>query len=256
MNLKNFIRQIERIAPPELAEEWDRTGLLIEPPTIGELKTILLTVDLTEAVAREAVDARADLILSYHPLFFGGIERLDASNAQARSAMRLIQNNIAVYSPHTALDAAPGGVNDWLAEQLGPSTIRRAESGGARVVELADAIDLSSLAQRLQRELPAPHAAIARAGDAPVRTIALCAGAGASALKELETDCWLTGEMKHHDVLAAGERGISVLLCGHTETERGYLAVLRQRLLDELDQPLEIKLAQTDCAPLAHLQMN
>jgi len=134
MTLNTFIDCLEQIAPPDLAEEWDNPGLLIEPLKQQDIRKALLTVDLTEAVAREAIQKQTDIIVTYHPIFFGGIHRLAPSNPQSRSAMRLVQKNIAVYSPHTALDAAPGGVNDWLADALGEGALSRAESSSALIV--------------------------------------------------------------------------------------------------------------------------
>jgi len=250
MKLKTFIDCLEEIAPLELAEDWDNPGLLIEPLKSREINKVLLTVDLTDAVAREAIKWKADLIVTYHPLFFGGFQRLDKSTPQARSAMRLIQKDMAVYSPHTALDAAPGGVNDWLADALGDGDLYCSESGGARIVELAAPVKLPTLGKRVKESLRLRHIKTATANDKPIRTVALCAGAGISALRDIQADCFLTGEMKHHDVLGAVERGTSVILCGHTETERGYLKILRHRLLSETEKTVDVLIAKEDAAPL------
>ncbi|MCK5844264.1 MAG: Nif3-like dinuclear metal center hexameric protein [Victivallales bacterium] len=250
MKLKTFIQYLEEIAPPELAEEWDNTGLLIEPLKGRDIQKVLLTIDLTEAVAREAVQKRVDAIVTYHPLFFGGFQRLEKSNPQARAAMRLIQENIAVYSPHTALDAAPGGVNDWLADALGDGDLFCAETGGARIVELASPVKLPTLGNRVKDKLRLKMIKLAKANDKPIKTIAVCAGAGIEALRGIKADGYLTGEMKHHDVLGAKEKGISVILCGHTETERGYLKILRRRLLTETEQSVDILISKADATPL------
>lgn len=250
MKLKTFIQTLEEIAPPELAEEWDNTGLLIEPLKTRDIQTVLLAIDLTEAVAREAVQKKADLIVAYHPLFFGGFQALEKSNPQARTAMRLIQNDIAVYSPHTALDAAPGGVNDWLADALGDGDLYCAETGGARIVELASPVKLPTLGKRIKDNLNLKHLKTAKASDQTIKTVALCAGAGIEALRSIKADCYLTGEMKHHDVLSAVENGTSVILCGHTETERGYLKILRRLLLAETEKSVEVLVSKTDAAPL------
>lgn len=250
MKLKTFIDCLEEIAPPELAEEWDNPGLLIEPLKSRDIQKVLLTVDLTEAVAREAIQLKADIIVTYHPLFFGGIQRLDQSNPQARSAMRLIQKEIAVYSPHTALDAAPGGVNDWLADTLGDGDLYCSETGGARIVELSAPVKLPTLAKRIKDKLRLSHLKTAKANDRTIKTIAVCAGAGIEALRAIQADCYLTGEMKHHDVLAAVETGTSVILCGHTESERGYLKILRRLLLAETEKTVEVLISKADTAPL------
>ena len=250
MKLKTFIQTLEEIAPLDLAEEWDNTGLLIEPLKARDIQKVLLTIDLTEAVAREAIRLKADAIVTYHPLFFGGFQRLEKSNPQARTAMRLIQKDIAVYSPHTALDAAPGGVNDWLADALGDGDLFCAETGGARIVELAAPVKLPTLGKRIKTNLRLQHVKTAKANDRSIKTIAVCAGAGMEALRSIRADCLLTGEMKHHDVLGAVENGTSVILCGHTETERGYLKILRRRLLAETESGIDVLISKADTAPL------
>jgi dinuclear metal center YbgI/SA1388 family protein len=249
MKLKNFIRILEDIAPLELAEEWDNPGLLIEPLKNRNIEKVLLTVDLTEDVAREAVQKKAGAVVTYHPLFFGGVHCLDKSNPQARSAMRLIQNNIAVYSPHTALDAAPGGVNDWLAG-LFDGTV--SVCGLVRVVKLNRPISFPMFGKTVRQQLKLKHVQIAPAGKT-IRTVALCAGAGISALKEIKADCWLTGEMKHHDVLAAVQNGTGVILCGHTETERGFLPMFGKRLRRACGPEVQVVISKSDRAPLKAL---
>jgi len=250
MKLKTLIQALEEIAPPDLAEEWDNTGLLIEPLKTRDIQTVLLTIDLTEAVAREAIQKKAELIVAYHPLFFGGFQTLEKSNPQARTAMRLIQKKIAVYSPHTALDAAPGGVNDWLADALGDGDLYYSETGGTRIIELSNPVKLPTLGKRIKDALKLKHIKTAQANDRPLKTIAVCAGAGIEALRGIKADCYLTGEMKHHDLLGVKEKEISVILCGHTETERGYLKILRKRLLSETEQTVNVLVAKADTSPL------
>lgn len=250
MKLKTFINCLEEIAPPELAEEWDNTGLLIEPLKARDIQKVLLTIDLTEAVAREAIKLKADAVVAYHPLFFGGFQCLEKTNPQARTAMRLIQKDIAVYSPHTALDAAPGGVNDWLADALGDGDLYCTDEGGARIVELASPVKLPTLGKRIKDKLRLGHLKTAKASDKSIKTVALCAGAGIGALRNIQADCYLTGEMKHHDVLGAIETGTSVILCGHTETERGYLRILRRLILAETEKAVDVLISKEDAAPL------
>ena len=94
------------------------------------------------------------------------------------------------------------------------------------------------------------HIKTATASNKAIKTIAVCAGAGTEALRGIKADCWLTGEMKHHDVLGAKETGTSVILCGHTETERGYLKILRRLLMAETEKTVEVLISKADAAPL------
>ena len=88
-----------------------------------------------------------------------------------------------------------------------------------------------------------------------VRTVALCAGSGGSVFKSLsmDVDVLFTGELSHHEVLAAVEQGKYVILCGHSNTERGYLQTLRQKLQQEVaveHEALEVVISEQDKDPL------
>ncbi|KAL9062959.1 MAG: hypothetical protein Q9157_008515, partial [Trypethelium eluteriae] len=80
------------------------------------MNSILLTVDLTKAVVDEAIERQDSVIVAYHPIIFRGLKSLTLANSQQQSLLRLAAEGISVYCPHTAIDAAPGGLGDWLAD--------------------------------------------------------------------------------------------------------------------------------------------
>jgi len=116
MKLQQIIEAVEAIAPLKLAQSWDNVGFLVGDPT-RDIRRILITIDTTKAVAAEAKRFKADLILAYHPVIWDGLKRITADGATA-PIYELIQANIGVFSIHTALDAAAGGINDALADIL------------------------------------------------------------------------------------------------------------------------------------------
>lgn len=110
---------MDQIAPPALAQSWDNVGLLVGDRSAA-CKRVLLCIDLTPAVLREAVASRCEMIVSYHPPLFKPVKRLLADSEGTESIVhQAIARGIAIYSPHTALDAAEGGVNDVLAGLCG-----------------------------------------------------------------------------------------------------------------------------------------
>ncbi len=119
-SLDTLVRALGAIAPLSLAEEWDRVGLLVAGDG-REIRRVLLTIDITPAVLAEARATGADLIVGYHPLLFKPLERLDGATWQGRVAIDAVRAGIAIYSPHTALDAVAGGINDWLVEVVDPA---------------------------------------------------------------------------------------------------------------------------------------
>ncbi len=257
MKLQSVIQALEQIAPLDYAEEWDNVGLLIHPLRSRNVKKILLTIDLTEAVADEAITSKTDLIMTYHPILFNPISRLDSSHAYDRTVMKLIQQNMAVYSPHTALDAVMGGVNDWLADGVGEGDvsvlhpIKNSDAGQGRLVKLNRPVHLKTLTQRIKKYIGLKTVRIARAeNETAIHTVALCAGAGAGAFDGVQADCYLTGEMSHHHILAATQRGANVILCEHTNTERGYLPVFSKILRKALGNEVDIFVSELDSDPI------
>ncbi len=117
MKIKDIAQAVETIAPLGLAQDWDNVGLLIGDPA-KNIKKILITIDTTLAVVEEAKAQKADLILSYHPVIWDGLKRITADGPDA-NVYELIRAGISVFSIHTALDVASGGVNDALATILG-----------------------------------------------------------------------------------------------------------------------------------------
>ena len=133
MKINDVIAEVEKIAPPGLALDWDNVGLLVGDGGRG-VKNILMTIDVTGAVVAEAKKNKAELILSYHPVIWDGLKTVAAERAGA-IVYKLVRSNIAAYSMHTSVDIALGGVNDALAEMVG---IVDAEPIGDYVVNPAD----------------------------------------------------------------------------------------------------------------------
>lgn len=117
--VSQIVDVLERIAPPELAQEWDNVGLVAGDPH-ARCQGVLLCIDLTQTVLSEAISAGVGLIAAYHPPIFKPILRLraDAKGPEA-AVFAAVRKGLAVYCMHTALDAADGGTNDVLAALCG-----------------------------------------------------------------------------------------------------------------------------------------
>jgi dinuclear metal center YbgI/SA1388 family protein len=117
MKIKEIAAAIEKIADPKLAQDWDNVGLLIGDAQ-RNVKNILLAIDVTAEVVAEAKRLKTDLIISYHPVIWDGLKQIRADGATG-AVYNLIKAGIGVFSIHTALDVAIGGINDGLAEIVG-----------------------------------------------------------------------------------------------------------------------------------------
>ncbi|MFH0945440.1 MAG: Nif3-like dinuclear metal center hexameric protein, partial [Planctomycetota bacterium] len=220
----------------------------------------------------EAARGKADLVVAYHPPLFHPLKRLTQREPAERVLLAAISAGIAIYSPHTAVDAAPGGVNDWLADGLGAGLKRSLVLPRAPVVPAEDSADLqpvigqgrelilkqpvslATLVKRIKRHLRLARVRVAAAArhtlGEPIKTVALCAGAGGSVIGSSGADLLLTGEMGHHQVLAEVAASSSVVLCDHTNTERGYLPVLARRLEQGLSGEVNVAVSLVDADPL------
>ncbi|MEA3363855.1 MAG: Nif3-like dinuclear metal center hexameric protein [Thermodesulfobacteriota bacterium] len=117
-HVSDVIGLLNRLCPPDLAEEWDNVGLQVGNPA-AEIDKILVCLDAEEIAIQEAIRQSAQLIISHHPLIFRPIKRLSPTDMTGRVLFQAIKHDISVVSAHTNLDRAADGLNDWLADRLG-----------------------------------------------------------------------------------------------------------------------------------------
>ena len=374
---------MEAVAPARLAESWDNVGLLLGDRA-APCGRVLVAVDWTAAVMEEALALGVAAVVSYHPPIFEAMKRLASDDPRQRILLDAAQAGIALLSPHTALDAVKGGVNDWLAEGIAGGADALALSGGFEPLRPAsllprgeafklvafvpvqssqsvrdalaqagagvigsyeqcavrgdvtgtfraragakpaigtasgmqeireERIEMVSSAERLPWAIAALRAvhpyeepvfevhalasrpsldegagrllvlrtpATAREISARLRRhlvtkridcvcppgceevrhtrVALCPGSGASFMAEAaarNATLFVTGEARHHDHLAAIASGITLLLPGHTQTERGYMPELARRLAVALPG-VSFTTSQADQPPLSEASM-
>ncbi|MFI2743901.1 Nif3-like dinuclear metal center hexameric protein [Zhouia sp. PK063] len=117
MIIQDVINALEELAPLSYAEDFDNVGLLV-----GEKKTkvsgILVTLDTLENVVDEAIEKNCNLIVSFHPIVFSGIKKINGKNYVERVVIKAIQHNIAIFAIHTALDNCFTGVNNKICDML------------------------------------------------------------------------------------------------------------------------------------------
>ena len=118
MKVKDIIQTIEDFAPPAYQEGYDNSGLQVGYPD-EEVKGVLLTLDVTEAIITEALDRGCNMIVAHHPVIFSGLKRITGRTYVERVVQMAIKNDISIYASHTNLDNMRGGVNAKIAEKLG-----------------------------------------------------------------------------------------------------------------------------------------
>ncbi|SFV33547.1 Nif3-like dinuclear metal center hexameric protein [Thermoflavifilum thermophilum] len=118
MQINEIIQYLEEIAPLSYQESYDNAGLQVGNP--GQpLQGILLTLDITETVVKEAIQKHCNLIVAHHPIMFRPLKRITGATDAERAIMLAIQSNVVLYAIHTNLDQVAQGVNAMIAERLG-----------------------------------------------------------------------------------------------------------------------------------------
>ncbi|KAI9030936.1 GTP cyclohydrolase 1 type 2/Nif3 [Phycomyces nitens] len=273
--LSKVVRCMRTIAPLELAESsWDNVGVLVEPPYPSpNFNKVFLTIDLTPQVLEEALsDPKVGTIVAYHPPIFKAMKRLTSADVKQDMIMKAIARGVGIYSPHTACDNCVNGVNDWLASGLGKGSVvpierslnpppGQEEAGSGRIFTYDEPFPLLNVVAKIKQLTGLPFVRVATAEahkSGLIRTVAICAGSGSSVLSPVKADLYFSGEMGHHDVLAALAQGTSVVLCEHTNTERGYLSAVLKPALErqlagersESGDNIEVVVSKLDKDPL------
>ena len=215
---------IERIAPLHLQEEFDNSGLQVGFPQ-ATVSKVLTCLDVTEDVVFEATALGCEMIVSHHPLLFHPLKQVSCASYQQRCVVNALANGIAIYSAHTSLDNAPGGVNTRLASMLGLTDVSwlqpRSDGGGSGVVGLLpeavpDCVFLASLKQLFEVEClrhTAPSGKL-------IQKVAVCGGSGAFLMPDalrMKADAFVTGEFHYHDYFESD--GMLLAELGHYQSE-------------------------------------
>ncbi|MCS0498099.1 Nif3-like dinuclear metal center hexameric protein [Protaetiibacter mangrovi] len=250
--LAHVIEVAHALWPLSGAEEWDAPGLVVGDPS-ADVEAIHLAVDAVADTVDEALDRRAQLLLTHHPLLLRGVTSVAEDRSKGAIVARLIRGGCALLAAHTNADVVADGTSAVLARRLGlhdvaplvPSSIDAAQGLG-RVGELDAPMTLGDLARGLQEILPATAQGIRGAGDyfGEVRRIAVCAGAGDSLLANpavRAADVYITSDLRHHPASEAREDarlsgGPALLDISHWAAEWLWLdvaaAALREALPD------------------------
>lgn len=234
--VSDILAALDRIAPPELREDYDNVGLLAGHPA-GKVDRALVALDLTEGVIEEAEREGAQLIVTHHPILFHARRTLREDDPEGALLAHLLRARLALIAAHTNYDNAQAGLNDALAEALGLRDICPAQ-GGMRVGTLCEEMPPQVLADAIRGALGGSVRAYIPRGAPPVRRLAVLGGAGGGMFADAEAagaQAFLTGEVKHHEALAGVALNLTMLDGGHYETEHIAIKTLANRLQNALD---------------------
>lgn len=231
----DFYNFMDKIAPFYTQESWDNSGFLVGDGN-KEVKRVMVALDVTEPVLKEAKKKEVQLIISHHPVIFGALKEFHPNNIAFLAA----EMGIAVICAHTCLDVADGGVNDCLAKALGLKNVVKADDGEGlmRIGELDTSISCSDFIEYVAEKLCVdgikytPTAKI-------IKKVAVCGGSGGDLYRfaiKSGADAFVTANIKHNLFIDMRRDDFCVLDAGHFCTENTVIAPLADKIREEFPE--------------------
>jgi len=221
MKISEIYKFLDNLSPFELQESWDNSGLLLGDFN-QDIQKIALSIDVDEALI-DSLDENV-LLITHHPIIFGGLKQLEFSKYPANLIQKMIQKNISNIAMHTNFDQTH--LNDFVATKvLGYEIVKK--DGFIAYLDVDE--DFDKFAKKVASAFNLPHAKCVKCSN-KVKKVALTTGSGCSLLKSVEADCFLTGDVKYHDAMEAKSLNISLIDIGHFESEHFFAEILHTYL--------------------------
>lgn len=231
MKVKEIVQVLEDFAPLSIQEPWDNSGLCLGSPE-QEIHGVLLGFDCTSELVDEAREAGADLIVTHHPLLFGGIKRITPEDSVGLAVIKAISAGIAVYSAHTTADKVLEGVSGAMARRLGLTGIEvlDQEGGGiglGAVGDLSEPMPAAAFIEYVKSRFSLRTLRASHPLDIPVSRVAMCGGSGSSLIekaREAGAQAYLCGDLSYHRFFTP--KDFMVMDIGHFEGEVEIVDIL------------------------------
>ena len=249
MTIRELYAFLEEKIPRSLSCDWDNDGLMVCANDKAEVKRVLVALDITAAVAEQAIKEGYDLVVSHHPLIFHPLKSVAVGETIANKVIRLLTSGISAMSFHTRLDAVGGGVNDVLANAVGLCDVTPFGKDGeeiGRIGNLPQPMTLKNFAALVKDATGAKYVQISDGGKL-VSRVAVLGGGGAGesgAAAAAGADTYLTGDLRHDQLTEAPERGMNLVQGGHFFTENLVCDRIRELLL-EADETLTVDIVNS-----------
>lgn len=245
MKLREVISVIEEFAPLSIQEKWDNSGIQIGSPD-QEVHSALIALDCTEKLIEEAAQKGCDLVITHHPLLFGGVRRISGEDPTGSAILAAARHGIAVYAAHTTSDKVIGGVSWAMAEKLGLKDVRILETDGhlpsgdapaglGAIGELPHEMEAREFIGFVKKAFGLSCIRTSAPVQVPIRTVAVCGGSGASLMEkamEEGAQVFLTADLSYHRFFTPA--GFMVADMGHFESEVAivdiFFSLLRKKI--------------------------
>ena len=221
MKLQEIYNHLNKISPFELQEKWDNSGLIIGDMS-REVSQIVVSLDIDFEMIEEAKEGT--LFVVHHPLIFAKLTQLDFAKYPSNILEKMILKKQSCIALHTNFDQTH--LNQYVFEKVLGFTL---ENQNAFLCTTKDEWNYQALLKHIKEKLELPTLKVVGKKE-KIRSIALCTGAGASLIDEVEADCFLTGDIKYHDAMKAMSEDLMMIDIGHYESEKFFAEILLEEL--------------------------
>jgi len=250
MNSIEIIKFLEKDYPKAAAYDWDNVGLQVGTLN-SQVKRVLVTLDVTKEVVKEAIDKKVNLILSHHPLIFKPLMNVTIETPKGWTVSKLIQHKIALYSMHTNFDVSDGGMNDVFADLLGMQNKELLDdlNNIGRIGDI-NPITFDDFVKKLHEEFKIEDIKLIGNPRETISRIGFSLGSGshhAAPAKKKNADVYLTGDVTYHTALDAIEMGLTILDIGH-HAEKIFIQFIKDKISQEFPE-IEVYISEINTNP-------
>jgi len=249
MKCSEIIEILEQLSPKRFACDWDNVGLMVGSLD-AHIKKILVTLDGDDAAIDKAIETGSNLIITHHPLIFNQIKTVTADDLTGRRIIKLIENNISLYSMHTNFDVK-GGMAQLAADMIGMrdgevlETVCEGEGLG-RVGTFQELLTVRQWADKIKDIFGLPNVCVFGDLDRIVSRVAISPGSGKDFVSyaiEKEAQLFITGDINHHSGIDANAQGLEIIDAGHYGIEHIFIKFISEYLEKRL---LSFQIVQMD----------
>lgn len=231
MTVRDITDVLESFAPLGIQEKWDNSGLIIGSPS-SAVHGVLVGFDCTPELVDEAVATGADMIVTHHPLIFGGVKKISPDDQTGLAIMKAISAGIAVYAAHTTADKVLEGVSGAMAKRLGLINVSILEPDGdaaglGAVGDLPSPVSSDEAIKMVKKAFSLKCLKCSKPISSAITRIAMCGGSGASLISEAMTSgaqLYISGDISYHHFFTSGD--FMIMDIGHFESEVDIVDIL------------------------------
>jgi len=217
MKILEVYEFLDKLSPFELQESWDNSGLLVGDFN-QDVKKIVLSIDVDEALIDSLEDST--LLITHHPIIFSGLKQLEFNRYPANLLQKMIQKNISNIAMHTNFDQTH--MNDFVVTKILGYEIFKKDGF---ITYFKTDESFYDFAKKITNAFSLADTKCVKCTNR-IKTVALTTGSGASLIKGIKADCFLTGDIKYHDAMEAKSINISLIDIGHFESEKFFGQIL------------------------------